>query len=584
VFDIIAESAVRLCGAETSTVTRFDGEWVRLVAVYGSSPEGVDAVRRSYPLRGGGASAAARSIRDRAISHIPDVLVDEEYGVQEAAVASGFRAALAVPMLRGGRAIGAIAIGRSEPGEFSERQVELLRTFADQALIAIENVRLFAELQEKNRALTVAHAQVTEGLEQQTATSEILRVIASSPTAEQPVFDAIVRSSRRLCDAAFSVVVLTETGEQTLVAIDGVDATKIPALQGIYPRPIARDTTTGRAILDRRVIHIEDSLLDPEYTHPLRDSFTLRSILTVPFFRDGVPLGAVSVWRGEARPFTDKQIALLKTFADQAVIAIENVRLFNELGARNRELSESLEQQTATAEILRVISSSPTDLQPVFDAIAERAMQLCGASSSGVLRFDGELVHIVALGNVNPDGAAALRSAFPMPPNPRSASTRAILTRSIVHIADVLDDPDYGIATQAQAGGFRSILSVPMLREGKAIGGVTVGRPNPGQFSESQIALLEIFADQAVIAIDNVRLFTELQTTNRNLTTALDTQTATSDILHVIRPLADGCPAGVRHDRQKRRKIVRRTLQRALSVRWRADLSGRPAQLQPRRA
>jgi len=204
-----------------------------------------------------------------------------------------------------------------------------------------------------------------------------------------------------------------------------------------------------------------------------------------------------------------------------------------------RSLAEALNQQTATAEILRVISSSPTDIQCVFDAIAERAMQLCQASSSGVLRFDGNLVHIVALGNVSQEGAAALRGAFPMAPNTRSASTRAILTGSVVHIPDVLEDPEYGITTQAQAGGFRSVLSVPMLRERKAIGGVTVGRPTPGRFSESQIVLLQTFADQAVIAIENVRLFKELEARTADLTRSVGQLTALGDVGRAVSSTLD---------------------------------------------
>ena len=192
------------------------------------------------------------------------------------------------------------------------------------------------------------------------------------------MFDAIVQSARQLCEATFSVVFLVEAGQLALAAVQGVDSAGIAALRTAYPRPVARDTTSGRAVLDRRVVHIEDSWLDPEYTHPLRDTIALRSILTVPIFREGLPVGAVSVWRGEVRPFTDRQIALLQTFADQAVIAIENVRLFKELDARNAELTEALARQTATADVLRVIGSSPTDVQPVFDAIVRSAMHLLG--------------------------------------------------------------------------------------------------------------------------------------------------------------------------------------------------------------
>src|SRR3984893_10064607 len=368
---------------------------------------------------------------------------------------------------------------------------------------------------------------LSEAHEQQTATAEILRVISSSPTDKQPVFDAIVRSARRLCDAAFSVVVLTETGQQALAAIDGVDSAGIVAMQETYPRPIARDTTSARAVLDRRIVHIEDSWLDPEYIHPLRDTIRLRSILTVPIFRDGLPVGALSVWRGEMRPFTDRQITLLQTFADLAVIAIENVRLFKELEARNLEL-------TATSEILRVISSSPTDVQPVFDTIVKSAVRLCDSLFSGLFRFDGERLHPVAQHNYSPEALEILRRTFPMRPSRGLPVGRAILDCAVAHVPDVERDPEYRHMDFARAVGWRSALAVPLLREGSPIGAIFVARAEAGSFSDGQIALLQTFADQAVIAIENVRLFTELQASNRELAAALDERTATADVLRVI--------------------------------------------------
>ena len=529
VFDIIAESAVRLCGAEASTVTRFDGEWVHLVAVYGSSPEGVDAVRRAYPLHGGGASAAARSIRDRAITQIPDVLIDDEYGIPEAAVAGRFRAALAVPMLREGRAIGAIAIGRSEPGEFRERQVELLRTFADQALIAIENVRLFNETK--------------EALEQQTATAEILRIISSSPTDRQPVFEAIVESARRLCEVTFSVLILADAGQLTIAAVRGVDEAGIAAVHKTYPMPISRHTSSGRAILDQSVVHIPDTRLDPSYAHQLRDTISIRSVLTVPVVREGCPFGALTVWRDEPRPFTEDQIALLKTFADQAVIAIENVRLFTELQASNRGLTAALDTQTATSDILRVISRSQTDVQPVFDAIVDSAVRLLGAYSGVLTRIKGDQIELGALTSTNEAGDAAARALYPESLQSERVTARALRERTPLNFADVDTDPRLPEAEHARARvrGYRSLVVVPMLRHDEAVGTIAVTRREAGGFSDDEIALLKTFAGQAVIAIENVRLFTELQEKNRALTDAhaqvtqaLEQQTATSEVLKLI--------------------------------------------------
>ena len=540
VFDTIVRSAVRLCDGLYSYLGRFDGELIHFAAHHNYTPDALRTAQQMYPMRPSRQQLSGRTILARTVVHIEDALDDPEY-LQHLARAGGWRSMLGVPLLREGSPIGMIGVIRDHPGPFSDNQIALLQTFADQAVIAIENVRLFTELQEKNRALTEAHAQVTEALEQQTATSEILRVISSSPTDEQPVFDAIVRSARRLCDAAFSVVVLTESGQQTLEALDGVDPARVEAMRAVYPRPIARDTTTGRAILDRRIVHIEDSRLDPEYTHPLRDTVELRSILTVPIFREGVPLGAVSVWRPEARPFTGKQIALLKTFADQAVIAIENVRLFTELQASNRELTSALDTQTATSDILRVISRSQTDVQPVFDAIVASAVRLLGAYTSVLIRMVGDQIELAALTSTDAAADATARASFPRPLRSEEAYAQAIRDRRPLNIADALTDPRWPEAGRANARlrGYRSLVVVPLLRHDEAIGAIAVSRREPGGFNDDEIALLKTFADQAVIAIENARLLNELQARTAELTQSVEKLTALGEVSQALSSTLD---------------------------------------------
>jgi signal transduction histidine kinase/HAMP domain-containing protein len=384
----------------------------------------------------------------------------------------------------------------------------------------------YATLEQKVEDRT---AELSESLGQQTATAEILRVISSTPTDEQPVFDAVVRSARRLCEASYSVIFLVVDDRLTLSAADGIDPAGIEAIHTAYPRPVARDTTSGRAILDRRMVHLADSWTDPEYTHPLRDTIALRSILTLPIFREGVPIGALSVWRGEARPFSDKQISLLQTFADQAVIAIENVRLFKELEAKNRTITESLEQQTATSEILRVISSSPTDVQPVLEAVAENAARICGATDALIQRVEGESMRRVAHFGPVPLTLPVVRAV-----NRLSVAGRAIVDGRPVHVADIAHPDMAREFPESSAGGQRTTLAVPLMREGTAIGAIAIRRLEMEPFTDKQIALLQTFADQAVIAIENVRLFKELEEKNRTITEALEQQTATSEILRVI--------------------------------------------------
>ena len=528
VLDTIAAAALKLCHASATTVATFDGKLVRMAAMANISPEGAEALRRQFPRPVSRESAVTRAILTRSVVMIPDVLEDDDYGIQSAALASGFRSALGVPLMREGNPIGAIAVGRLEPGAFPDTQVALLQTFADQAIIAIENARLFKELDARNRDLT-------EALEQQTATSEILGVISSSPTDVQPVFDAIVQSGTRLCAAAFAAAFRYDGQEMTFVAHHNMTSAEVELMRPLFPRPAQTNTATGRAVVQRRVIHIPDIREDSDYgIQSLQQTLGFRTVLAVPILRNGEPIGAFGLWRRIVEPFTDKQVELIKGFADQAVIAIENVRLFNELEARNRDLTQALERQTATSEILRVISQSPRDVQPVFDTIAAAALKLCSASSANVFTFDGALVHLAALVNLTPEGADVVRSLWPRPPSRDTAATRAILTSSVVAIPDVISDPDFAATAAAVAGNFRSILSVPLMRDGRPIGAIAVGRPEAGPFPDSQIALLRTFADQAVIAIENVRLFNELEGRNRDLTEALEQQTATSEILRAI--------------------------------------------------
>jgi GAF domain-containing protein len=523
VFDAIAESSVRLCDGLFGAVYRFDGELMHFVAHHNFSRDALHLMQRQYPTRPRGLLGCA--IRDRAVVHSRDVLTDPRTAAPDIARALGYHSYLAVPMLRESQPIGGITVCRAEAEPFSSEQIKLLQTFADQAVIAIENVRLFTELEKRNR-------EMTEALEQQTATSEILRVIASSPTDIQPVFAAVAASAARLCDA-FDATIFQIDGDRLRVAVHNGPIASHPVGQG---PSLARGTPSGRAVLDRRAIHVADTQAEtdeyPEGSeHARRLGF--RAVLAVPLVREGLAIGVINLRRTEARLFTERQVALLQTFADQAVIAIENVRLFKELELRNKALSEALDQQTATSDILRVISSSPTEIEPVFNAIAQSAIRLCEGNFGNVATYDGELLHLVAHANVTAEGVELTKQMFPMRPSPSTVLGRVVLQGAVVHIPDAQADVEYLQPLRvALRGG--SAIGVPMLREGKVIGSIAVGRSETRPFADSDMALLQTFADQAVIAIENVRLFKELQEKNQALSESLDQQTATSEILRVI--------------------------------------------------
>ena len=393
---------------------------------------------------------------------------------------------LAVPLIRDGVAIGTIGLRRTEVQLFTERQVALLQTFADQAVIAIENVRLFTELQGKNRALTEAHAQLTEALEQQTATSEILRVISRSPTDVQPVFDTIVRSAVRLCDGLFSAVFQFD-GELLHLVARTISARRSPreALHSRIPGAPDPGPAAGRAILERAVVHIPDVELDPEYPAssrwPARSAFEAAS--SSRCCGRALPIGVIMVARAETGPFSDNEIELLKTFADQAVIAVENVRLFKELQARTGELTQSVEKLTALGEVSRAVSST-LDVETVLDTIVSRASQLAGAAGCSIYEYDEGAEQFELRATHNDDAAfvEALR-AVPLRKG-EGLMGRAAEMREPIQIPDITQPGAYqsSVRDTLIRFGYRALLSVPLLREDQIIGSLSFNRKAPGEF------------------------------------------------------------------------------------------------------
>ena len=519
VLDAVAENAARLCDANDTLIFRIAGHILQLVAKYGLMP--IAATKRPITR----ASPAGRAVIDRQTIHVHDIAAELETEFPEYQPiqhVAGTRTALATPLVREDVPIGVIFIRRTEVRPFTDRQIKLLETFADQAAIAIENARLLQELTQKSADLEKSNSVLHEALDQQTATSEILGVIASSPTDIQPVLDAIAGSAGRLCNAKDAVIRFVEGSVLRFAAHQG----PIPFL-GPPEIPINRGSVTGRAIVEGQPVHIEDSMAVAATEFPELPSAGVerdRTQLAVPLMREDVAIGAILIRRTEVNPFTEKQIALVKTFAAQAVIAIENVRLFKELQERNSELREALEHQTATAEVLGIISRSPTDVQPVLNAIVESAARVCGIDDVVLRLHDGKtMVPRAHFGSV-PMGRVEIGIDEPQICWVRDHGT--------LHIPDVLAQNDFPIL--GAVSGVRTLLRVPLRQQGELIGFVAARRTEVRPFTPAQIKLLETFADRAVIAIENVRLFKELQDRNRDLTEALEQQTATSEILRVI--------------------------------------------------
>jgi GAF domain-containing protein len=517
VLKAIVESACELCDAVDAIVLLKDGDSLRASAHHGPIPLDMERwlISRKW--------TAGRAFLDRKPVHVHDLLSaegDEFPDTRQRTPRTGTRSILSVPLLREGKSIGTIVLRRTEVHPFSDKQIALLQTFADQAVIAIGNVRLFEEVQAKTRELS-------EALTYQTGSSNILGVIASSPTDVGPVLEAIVGSACELCEADDALVVLKDDDDLVFKAQHG----SIPVVW--QRQPVSRNWTAGRAVVDRKPVHVHDLLAPEGEEFPDAREFArrtnVRTVLSVPLLRENDSIGSIVLRRTDVRPFSDKQIALLQTFADQAVIAIGNVRLFDEVQAKTRELSEALTYQTGSSNILGVIASSPTDVAPVLKAIVDSACELCDAYDATVLLRDGDYLRF------SEHHGSIPVSVEKWPINRHWTAGRAFLDQKPVHVHDVVSDPDFPDGQElARRQGTHSILSVPLLREGESIGAIVLRRTEVQPFSDKQIALLQTFADQAVIAIGNVRLFEEVQAKTRDLTESLQQQTATADVLKVI--------------------------------------------------
>ncbi len=531
VFDAIVDAATRLCEADGAVISHIiddaSDHAYEIVAFSKVTEEYaqqyINTGKRRAVDRG---SLTGRAMLDRRIVHIPDVLEDPEFTRLENQKLLKFRTGLAVPLLRDGEPIGVIFLYRSTVLPFSDRQVDLVTTFADQAVIAIENVRLFNDVQARTRELT-------ESLAQQTATAEVLEVISRSKFEIQPVLDTIAETAGKLCRSDTANIWKFADGKFQLASAYQIIPEFAEFLRA-NPPAVNRGSASGRAVVERRTVHIHDALEDPEYNWTEAQKFhQFRTLLAVPLMRDGDPIGVIVMQRKDVEPFTDKQIEVVSTFADQAVIAIENVRLFDEVQARTSALVESLEQQTATSEVLNVISRSRADLQPVLDILVENAKRVCAGERAFLFKLEGDVYRLVASTGFSAEFREAVEGR-PIKAGRGTVIGRTALERRPVQILDAAADPEYQWGDIAKREGLRTLLGVPLLREGVPIGAISVNRSEVKPFTDKQVQLLTTFADQAVIAIENTRLLTELQQRTQDLSESLVQQIATADVLKII--------------------------------------------------
>src|SRR5262245_12548018 len=519
VFRTTLEQATRVCDAKFGIVFRYECGLFHAVAWLDVPPAFHDFIVKEGTFAPKPGQLFGRLCESKAVINVIDRATDRNpspsfrYG--------GARSSIAVPMLNKGGLVGALFIYRTEVRPFTDRQIELVKNFAAQAVIAIENTRLLNELRQRTDDLS-------ESLEQQTATSEVLKVISSSPGELEPVFQAMLGKAVQICNAKFGNLFLHEGNGFRIHATYGAPQTYVDYLRSKQVFPLDPKLGLGLLVRTKQVYQLADISTAPTHGDELRQATInlagARTLIGVPLLQDNEAIGAIIIYRQEVRPFTNKQIELVKNFASQAVIAIENTRLLS-------ELRESLQQQTATADVLKVISSSPGELAPVFEAMLEKAVRICEANFGMLFRVDNDAVSAAALFGVPPKFAEFWQKG-PRRPGPGTALSRVVETKQAVHIADVKQEPAYirgepVFLAAVSLGGFRTLIVVPMLKDNELVGAIGIYHQEVRPFTDKQIELLQNFAAQAVIAIENTRLLNELRE-------SLQQQTATADVLKVI--------------------------------------------------